>query len=593
MFPSRHLIATGTALGAVAIADIVSIDQAPPRMPLTQADALPKVSGRYCEGGHRCSAPKECCAQGCCYLYAPPSPPRTVPPAADHVLNLFFINHWYFWCLVLAIILALLCACSLWKKRRQLCGWGVSGAGHSTHSEGDSAGSCYAPPQYSRCSSFHHAPPPYTEVTSKPDLYPLVFSCNGDSGKNGANYLMVQYFRNYIVRPLGSISATSTVDSLSSSFICTVNEANSLVPPPYSRAASPDATTTISINRAFPRSASQHATFAADPHHLRPANSVPGVMNCVQPGTSEDGSTPCLRFSDSTNFPYLSGGSQHQPSPGTVTLNISQSEHHIQALGAGQSLATSATSAASNNVLCSPSGQSVPASGSVENFHHQNYEDLSALRRNLEKCCHILQKQHPSGPAKFPLTPGEKSPSALEAGSEHYGGLRTFVNSNMDSAVSSLTNIESPMSPPQAISPTDEVRELLEQIKQLQSTTSALEATEGGSRSDQRRSGPPGQHAECVVTPETYTVGTRRSLFGKSTKSAYIPFSSVRETQRSPTGQRPTSFLILAKGYPYSGKRSWISRSAPTTPGTALPTTNQLTEDSPLLDEHDEEEQNV
>lgn len=224
---------------------------------------------------------------------------------------------------------------------------------------GDSAGSCYAPPQYSRCSSFHHAPPPYTEVTSKPDLYPLVFSCNGDSGKNGANYLMVQYFRNYIVRPLGSISATSTVDSLSSSFICTVNEANSLVPPPYSRAASPDATTTISINRAFPRSASQHATFAVDAHYLRPATSVPGVMSCAAlPGSapSEDGSTPCLRFSDSTNFPYLSGGSQQDPSPGTVTLNISQSENHIQPLDGGQNLASSTGAAVSNNVLCSPAG---------------------------------------------------------------------------------------------------------------------------------------------------------------------------------------------------------------------------------------------
>lgn len=98
-------------------------------------------------------------------------------------------------------------------------------------------------------------------MTSKPDLYPLVFTCNGTNdsgvngpggglnhhnnnnnggfGKNGTGYLMVHYFRNYIVRPVGSLSATSTVDSLSSSFICTVNEANTIVPPPYSRAASP------------------------------------------------------------------------------------------------------------------------------------------------------------------------------------------------------------------------------------------------------------------------------------------------------------------------------------------------------------------
>lgn len=63
--------------------------------------------------------------------------------------------------LVIAVIMAVLCACSLWRKRRQLCGWGSP---HPHSQSGDSAGSCYAPPQYSRCSSFLHAPPPYTEV---------------------------------------------------------------------------------------------------------------------------------------------------------------------------------------------------------------------------------------------------------------------------------------------------------------------------------------------------------------------------------------------------------------------------------------------
>lgn len=71
-------------------------------------------------------------------------------------------------CVILAIVLVLLCICTLWRKRRQLC-WGSSGNGHS---EGDSAGSCYLPPQYSRCSSFHHAPPPYTEVRIRRDARP-------------------------------------------------------------------------------------------------------------------------------------------------------------------------------------------------------------------------------------------------------------------------------------------------------------------------------------------------------------------------------------------------------------------------------------
>jgi hypothetical protein len=41
-------------------------------------------------------------------------------------------------------------------------------------------------------------------VTSKPDLYPLVngYMDNGKGNTDG-NYLMVQYFRNYIVRPVG------------------------------------------------------------------------------------------------------------------------------------------------------------------------------------------------------------------------------------------------------------------------------------------------------------------------------------------------------------------------------------------------------
>ncbi|KAM7347081.1 uncharacterized protein ACRADG_006744 isoform 1-T2 [Cochliomyia hominivorax] len=213
------------------------------------------VTARFCEGGHICSLPRECCTQGCCPPYQ--SGPRQLPPPSEHVLNLFFISHWFFWCVVVAIILAILCAYSLWKKRRTLCGWGFNE--HHVQSEGDSAGSCYAPPQYSRCNSFHHPPPPYTEVTSKPDLYPLVFTCNSDNGKNGSSYLMVQYFRNYIVRPAGSLSAASTVDSLSSSFICNINEANTLVPPPYSRAASPEIGFSPHFQQQYmmPRSASQ------------------------------------------------------------------------------------------------------------------------------------------------------------------------------------------------------------------------------------------------------------------------------------------------------------------------------------------------
>ncbi|XP_049809273.1 uncharacterized protein LOC126252425 [Schistocerca nitens] len=175
-----------------------------------------------------CPPPKECCAQGCC-AYRPPLP---LPPATSFV----FWNHWYFGLLLLLLVASCAGGCGLWRRGRSCCcgcapqddDAAASDAGAPSGSLRSSAGSCCPPPHYSRCSSLHRAPPPYTEVTSKPDLYPLVISY-GDAPKGsvGNSYLMVQYFRNYIVRPVGSLSAASTADSLSSSFLCSAtNEVN-------------------------------------------------------------------------------------------------------------------------------------------------------------------------------------------------------------------------------------------------------------------------------------------------------------------------------------------------------------------------------
>jgi hypothetical protein len=57
-------------------------------------------------------------------------------------------------------------------------------------------------------------------------LYPLVIGYDDGFGK-GASGLVMRYFR--------SLSHASTLDSLSSSFMCNVvNEANTIIPPPYS-----------------------------------------------------------------------------------------------------------------------------------------------------------------------------------------------------------------------------------------------------------------------------------------------------------------------------------------------------------------------
>ncbi|XP_033611680.1 uncharacterized protein LOC111875346 isoform X2 [Cryptotermes secundus] len=235
------------------------------------------ATSKYCDGGHYCSPPKECCTLGCCYMYIPGYRPPSVPPTTD-IFSIVFWNHWYFWCLLVVFLVSCVGGCSLWRRWHcSCCCWRRGDPGGGSCDDEPSSGresvtSCYPPPQYSRCSSFHHAPPPYTEVTSKPDLYPLVISY-GDNGKGstGGNYLMVQYFRNYIVRPVGSLSATSTADSLSSSFLCNaVNEANTIIPPPYSCAGSLDE---------FQTSTPLSTTLPPPPMLLRSVSSITSFSN--------------------------------------------------------------------------------------------------------------------------------------------------------------------------------------------------------------------------------------------------------------------------------------------------------------------------
>ncbi|XP_059475464.1 uncharacterized protein LOC132196680 [Neocloeon triangulifer] len=204
-----------------------------------------KAAAKYCDGGHYCAPPKECCTGGCCYnVYTPPIYRPPVPPTS--LLNVIFWNHWHFWAVVTAIAVLFLVGCSIWRRRRSIirycqgccycCQQCDSESNRNDDMSSESGTTYYAPPNYSRSNSFHHSPPPYNEVTAKPDLYPLVISFGGDQGKSvPGSCLMVQYFRNYLVRPVGSLSAASTVDSLNSAFMCAD------VPPPYPGQAPPSA----------------------------------------------------------------------------------------------------------------------------------------------------------------------------------------------------------------------------------------------------------------------------------------------------------------------------------------------------------------
>ncbi|ERL83996.1 hypothetical protein D910_07441 [Dendroctonus ponderosae] len=230
-----------------------------------------QLTPNKCNDGHySCYPPKECCKQGCCFLVGPS---YARPPSVQ-------TGNMYFWLAVTATIAGILCACSLWRKHSQggLCCRTGSSQNRSC-SEPDSIGSCYAPPQYSSCNNFHAAPPPYSEVTSKPDMYPLVISYNAEpviKNNNTSTGYIIQYFRSFI-RPIGSLSATSTNDSISSSYLCNaVNEANNIVPPTYSNVASleelvvdsPPHPSPSGSERRLPRSASSVSSAPTEYHQV-------------------------------------------------------------------------------------------------------------------------------------------------------------------------------------------------------------------------------------------------------------------------------------------------------------------------------------
>lgn len=99
--------------------------------------------------------------------------------------------------------------------------------------------------------------------------------------------------------------------------------------------------------------------------------------------------------------------------------------------------------------------------GSID--HHQDHQ-----RRQQHQQQQHQQRPSVSGYMDSPLLNNK----SLSNGGEV--GFNMMTSSNTGSAVSSLVNMDSPRSPPQATSPTDEMRELLEQIRQLQRHESKL-----------------------------------------------------------------------------------------------------------------------
>ncbi|KAB0795034.1 hypothetical protein PPYR_11873 [Photinus pyralis] len=545
--------------------------------------SVTQVPLRNCDGGHYCSPPKECCKQGCCYLLAPSVSYRPPTLPTTSMLNPLFLGHWYFWAAVTATVAGILCACSLWRRHSQrgLC-CGNSGRDDRA-SEPDSNGSCYAPPHYSRCNSFHQAPPPYSEVTSKPDLYPLVLSYNGYNmesnqklGRGSTGYLMVQYFRNYIVRPVGTLSATSTMDSLGSIFICNAtNEANTIIPPPYSSAASLEEVNNSIPTRPsseFPRSIS--SATCNDFHlaqHSPSGCSQPGNVSAPQPSanmnnkytnTSNLNLHNCSREVSITSNPCY----MHDAKTTQQTLLTKPPEEFARKTNQtncdySPPLNVAHKSAKKTNRIVSSHEYASIDCESQEEDH--NFSDLL----NLSVCI-------PSTITHLPL-------GTVTTSSSHSHDIQQYsvVNSITSSDISSLANLGTPDSPPRATSPTGELRELLDKIQQL----------------PQNKSPTPNSD----TSNDGHEVKTKSCFSRNKSKTLYMPLSEGPSynylSKVSPSSKTVGVFGKASKG--------WLSRSAPNTPcGSFVPSfpiakkhsksqrgsKTKIHDASPLLNENEE-----
>ncbi|XP_050304306.1 uncharacterized protein LOC126741885 isoform X2 [Anthonomus grandis grandis] len=406
-----------------------------------------------CNGGHySCSPPKECCNQGCCFLLAPSySRPPSVQ-TGNMFANPLFLGHWYFWLAVTATIAGILCACSLWRKHSQggLC-CRTGSRQNRACSEPDSIGSCYAPPQYTSCNNFQAPPPPYSEVTSKPDMYPLVISYNHTepaikTNNTSSGYLM-QYFRNFI-RPVGSISATSTNDSISSSFLCNaVNDSNNLVPPTYSNVASleelvlepPPHTSPSSSERRLPRSASSVSSATTEYHQV--LQHSPSATLPPKKSTSSGSS--------------LAGVHLRTPLP-ISCQNFNGASAAVGVHQGGAVVAEGITKIVTPIKPYSPPPikerpmlrpRRPPPQRSQDSTED---EELFSALLNLSICA--------------PNSGEQAHPQSVTMLQELHFGV---TNSMTGSDISSLANLGTPDSPPRATSPTVEMRELLDKIQQL------------------------------------------------------------------------------------------------------------------------------
>ncbi|KAL0268538.1 UNVERIFIED_CONTAM: hypothetical protein PYX00_010441 [Menopon gallinae] len=542
-----------------------------------------KVNSKFCNGGHFCSPPKECCTHGCCYVFSPGYRSPVPQGNSTNLLNLVVWNHWFLWCLLLLLFLSCLGGCGLWRRRQLLpIRWCCrTSRNDEERSEPDSVGSCYPPPHYSRC-SFHHAPPPYTEVTSKPDLYPLVISYGSENGKIGDNYLMVQYFRNYIVRPtLGSLSAGSTVDSISSSFLCqSANDTDSNLPPPYEESRVDDreemSPGMSQLNSGSVTDLTAGKKDRAELHHVM----AQSIHHSIQKAS--------VSVPGSARFKSMLPLHTFRTLPGSIQ-SCSKNVYSEPATN------RSPRKAAFKN-------RSALSSTSIDSIHgypaaHEYSPDV--ILAQPRSYCETNGELHYHSAdiinnAARPLKFINDSFSSEDNLSQPRGSIQDFVSSDglshsqpsnlemnnysTSSDVSSLQGCGTPDSPPKATSPTCEFRDILDKIQQLPS------------HRDSNRSLASSFHGYVTDPKRFHRARSDSRADADATEDSLLLSDSDRESGRAAAKEHPTrpNKLIFKKNFPSKSKTFYLpfcynsigkkrsstssnSYSAPATPVTGFP----------------------
>lgn len=161
------------------------------------------------------------------------------------------------------------------------------------------------------------------------------------------------------------------------------------------------------------------------------------------------------------------------------------------------------------------------------------------------------------------------------------------MNSNTCSTVSSLANLNY-NSPPRATSPTSiqVLQELLDQIQRLKNSTNSIDEDDSNSSKKVGAADFAASGSNLLKRPTSLM--NKGKLFGIKNKTVYSPISNKinNSTSFSSKLKSPLSNTGILLGRGTRGRTGLMSKSAPTTPGS-LP--SQFQDDSPLLNEQDED----